>query len=330
VPDDPAVAAAYARGVDYLATIVTADGKVRDDLQAPRYPNYSIAIGILVLNVPGNQRHQAARAALIAALRARQLAGATGWAAGDPSFGSWGYFDGLPLRPPGPLSGELAFTLPGNLSTTLFAVGALRLAGVPADDPTLVAARGFVERCQNWAETPGPADDGGFYFSPGVADANKAGPVDGAPGRYRSYGSMTADGVRALIRLGLPLDHPRVVAARQWLERRFDPARNPGDFSTAAEVRRASSYYYWTWTAAHALRDLGLRQLATEHGEVDWPAALAGELLARQRSDGSWSNPATEMREDDPVVATSFATAALGVCRIALGGPFRSHAALAQ
>jgi hypothetical protein len=32
------------------------------------------------------------------------------------------------------------------------------------------------------------------------------------------------------------------------------------------------------------------------------------------------------MREDDPVVATAFATAALGVCRVALTGQYRSHA----
>ena len=57
-----------------------------------------------------------------------------------------------------------------------------------------------------------------------------------------------------------------------------------------------------------------------------WAEALAETLLARQRADGSWSNPASEMREDDPVVATAFATAALGVCRIALTGEYKTHA----
>lgn len=137
---------------------------------------------------------------------------------------------------------------------------------------------------------------------------------------------MTADGVRALVRLGLPLDHPRVVAAAGWLERNFDPTRNPGDFVATSEVRRDSSYYYWMWSAAHALRDLGKVTLHMPRGDVRWAEALAETLLARQRGDGSWSNPASEMREDDPVVATAFATAALGVCRIALTGQYKTHA----
>jgi hypothetical protein len=135
---------------------------------------------------------------------------------------------------------------------------------------------------------------------------------------------MTADGVRGLIRLGVPLDDNRVAAAAAWLDANFDAERNPGDFPPVAEVRRASSYYYWTWSAAHALRDLGK---VTVSGRARWAEALAEALLARQRPDGSWSNPATEMREDDPVVATAFATAALGVCRIAITGEYKSHAA---
>ncbi len=317
--DDARVAAAYARGVDYLATIITPDGKVREDLHGPRYPLYSIAIGTIVLNVPRNERHRAARDALLAALRQRQLGPDLGWRPEDASFGGWGYAADLPRRPD-----VVDESVTANLSATLYAVGALRLAGVAAEDPVLARARGFIERCQNFGAA---GDDGGFFFSPAIADGNKAGPNDaGPPGRYRSYGSMTADGVRALVRLGLPLDHPRVVAAAGWLERNFDPTRNPGDFVATSEVRRDSSYYYWMWSAAHALRDLGKVTLHMPRGDVRWAEALAETLLARQRGDGSWSNPASEMREDDPVVATAFATAALGVCRIALTGQYKTHA----
>jgi hypothetical protein len=306
--------------------MVGADGKLRQDRAAPRYPLYSIATGLIVLNLARNQRHAAARDSLVAALRERQLGEATGWSADDPAHGSWGYFDGIPVRPPGPrLPEDLAATLPGNLSSTLFAAGALFLGGVGPSDPAMKAARGFVERCQNFAEPPGPADDGGFFFSPSVPDSNKAGPVD--PSRYRSYGSMTADGVRALLRLGAPPEHPRVRAAAAWLERHFDAEKNPGDFAEGREIRRDSSYYYWAWTASHAMRDLGLTRLRRSTGEIHWAEALATTLLARQRADGSWANPASEMREDDPVVATSFAAAALAVCKSALGAGYHSHAA---
>jgi hypothetical protein len=134
---------------------------------------------------------------------------------------------------------------------------------------------------------------------------------------------MTADGARALVRLGAAPDDPRVTAARAWLVARFDAENNPGDFVAASEVRRGSSYYYWAWSSAHALRDLGVVEV---HGGITRAEALAEALLARQRPDGSWRNPESEMREDDPLVATSFAVAALGVCRLALGAPYRSHA----
>ncbi len=297
MPDNPRVTAAYGRGVDFMTTLLGADGRLRADRDGPRYPLYSTSLGIIVLNVPKNDRHRATRDAMVAALRAMQR-----------PDGGWGYSDDEP----------------GNLSATVYAVGALFLAGVPPTDPAMVAARRFVEGCQNYGAAD---DDGGFFFGPAIPDSNKAGPLDGKPGRYRSYGSMTADGARALLRLGATPDHPRVRAAAAWLERNFEAGRNAGDFAPIAEVRRASAYYYWTWTAAHALRDLGLRQLHTPAGQVDWPVALAEALLARQRHDGSWANGNTEMREDDPVVATSFATAALAVCRVAMGGTFRSHAA---
>jgi hypothetical protein len=180
---------------------------------------------------------------------------------------------------------------------------------VPLDDPALVAARGFVERCQN-LDT-----DGGFFFSPALADSNKAGALE--DGRYRSYGSMTADGLRALLRLGRPLSDPRVAAAAAWLERRFDAVRNPGDFPPVAEVRRESAYYYWAWSATHAARHLA---------NARWAEALAAELLRLQGPDGSWSNPASEMREDDPIIATSFAIAALAAARSVIAAEPRSHA----
>jgi hypothetical protein len=299
--------AEYARGVDFLATLVGADGKLRDDLHAPRYPLYSMAIGVLVLNLGKNQRHRAARDALVQGLRQRQLVERNGWKPDDPSYGGWSYFDGIPTRPAAPDEQYQA-----NLSATLFAVGALALAGTPPDDPAMVAARAFVGRCQR-------AADGGFFFSPAIPDGNKAGADAGG---FRSYGSMTADGLRASLRLAAPRN---VAAAAAWLDAHFDAGRNPGDFPPVNEVRRGSSYYYWTWSAAHALRDLG--KPTVHAGRTRWAEALAEALLARQRADGSWANPMSEMREDDPLVATAFATAALGVCRLVLRGEYRSHAA---
>jgi hypothetical protein len=56
----------------------------------------------------------------------------------------------------------------------------------------------------------------------------------------------------------------------------------------------------------------------TDNGKVRWAEALADELMKCQREDGSWVNSAGAQREDDPLVATSFAASALAVCRSAL------------
>ncbi|GAB4560748.1 MAG: hypothetical protein Tsb0020_07690 [Haliangiales bacterium] len=340
---DLQLAKAYQRGVDFVASLVQSDGSLRAGLDGPSYPYYAITGALLVLNTPGNERHEQAREALIEHIRARQLTEARGFEPSDPSYGGWGYSPGIPQRPAAGDGSDPRVA--GNLSATLFSLGAIRLAGVPADDPAMQRALQFVMRCQNWrdADAGEPArpadrgssasaepafDDGGFFFSPVIPDSNKAGAAGedrSGQTRYRSYGSMTADGLRALLRLGLPPEHPRVQSATAWLLSNFDPAQNPGSFPAEAEVRRASSYYYYVWSSAHALRTVGATTVTTADGPIHWAEALAEVLLERQREDGSWSNPYTELREDDPLIATPFAIAGLATARMALGRMYRSH-----
>jgi hypothetical protein len=161
-------------------------------------------------------------------------------------------------------------------------------------------------------------DNGGFFFIYDDAVRNKA----GAAGkdrtgreRFHSYGSTTADGLRGLLACGLPKAYPRVLAARQWLETHFDPARHPGNYNQDREVNRSAVYYYYAWSFAQAFNSMGVMQIDTKTGTVRWAQALAEELISRQEKGGSWSNPAVAVREDDPVVATSLAAGALAVCR---------------
>lgn len=140
-------------------------------------------------------------------------------------------------------------------------------------------------------------------------------------GAWRSeHYPALADGLRALVRCGLSQEHPRVVAARAWLERNFSSAKHPGCFATNRAVLGKATYYYWTWAAAHAFLALEAGEIRTAEGTIAWPAALAGELLRREGPDGSWRNPLGHAREDDPLVATSWATAALVICRSFLSG----------
>lgn len=296
-PQEGSIPGAYRRGVEYVAGLAPA-GRVRRPPEVG-YPLHAYAIGALVLGAPDHKvRFRGEHAALLGAIRELQLDADRGWPETDVSFGGWGYAtDARRVT-----DGELPTA---NLSATVLAMGALQLGGATVDDPALVRARGFVERCQN--------RDGGMFFSPAELGANKAGSDGNGP---RSYGSMTADGIRALLRTGRPIDDPTLSAAARYLARVFDATKNPGAFPPGDEVRRASSYYYWAWTAAHVARHLGKRQ---------WAEEIAEELLKRQRADGSWRNDATEMREDDPLVATSFALAALGLARGWIAVDPRSH-----
>ena len=129
---------------------------------------------------------------------------------------------------------------------------------------------------------------------------------------------MTADGVRALLGCGLDPDHPRVVAAGKWLQDNFTVQTNPGTFAERREVLRGATYYYYLWSVAHAFTRLGIRHVPGENGPVDWAEVLAEKVTELQRPDGSWVNRFTDAKEDDPLVATPWAAAALATCRYVL------------
>ncbi len=322
-PGEPARSAVQ-RGAAYLRGRVGADGTIAAQ-PVLDYPVYTASLAVIVLNRLAADAPQdrdaigAARDAWAAYLKEFQLTERLGWARDDAAFGGWGYS----VQPPR-LPDQDRPPFDADLSSTLFAVGALRLCGLGADDPVIEDALRFVERCQNFAEGAqrDPLhDDGGFFFTPTNAAQNKAGAA-GADRhgvmRYHSYGTATADGLRALVRCGVPPGHPRVLAARAWLERHFTPETNPGVFEPALAADRDAAWHYWCWSASHALRLLGASTIEHNETQVPWAAPLAEALLARQRTDGSWANPLTFMKEDDPLVATSLAAAALANCRDAM------------
>jgi squalene-hopene/tetraprenyl-beta-curcumene cyclase len=310
-PDVPGAEEARRRGAAYLAGRIREDGSIDDRPTGLVYPVYTAAASAIVLTrvgIPGGTR---ARDAWLAEVRRRQLDEALGWSPDDPAYGGWGYATT-------PSSAGLCWAPDADLSSTLFALGALGVANTGADGPALAKALRFVERCQNFAGPDGgdPSfDDGAFFFSPVDPVRNKAGAAGtdrrGRP-RYYSYGSATADGLRALLRCGLAADHPRVAAARSWLTTRFEAATNPGTFEPIREPEREATYFYYAWSLAHAARALGTVV------PVPWPEPLARELIRRQRPDGTWVNRFTASKEDDPLVATSFAAGALGLCRLTL------------
>jgi len=326
----PSGEGAFRRGVEYLLGPVGDDGQLKIGPRELLFPVYTSAMAsrVVLLGERG-PRNLRAQQAWLAYLRGRQLNEALSWEPADLEYGGWGFSLDVPRKP---AAGRLKdLFVESNLSATLFALGALKSARVPRNDPAYAQALVFVRRCQNFSDDTARADpqfdDGGFFFIPGDPNQNKAGAAGedrfGRP-RFHSYGTMTADGLRALLCCGLPKDHGRVRAARKWLERNFSAAANPGNFAPDRAVLQNATYYYWTWAAAHAFLAVDASEIETRTGSVRWADVLAEELLRRQEGDGSWVNPFTDAKEDDPLVATPWAAAALAICRGAITGVWGS------
>jgi hypothetical protein len=273
------------------------------------YPVYAASNTLVLLCDPPCPVRRKTCDGLVAMLRKHQLAEHLGWHRDDSGYGGWGYAQ---LPPRKPAAGTPVSPLAeANLSATVYALEALSYAGVRSDDPMVCRARVFVERCQNFGEDPA-YDDGGFYFVAADPVRNKAGVAgrdEQGRERFVSYGSTTADGLRALLLCGEASDSPRVEAARRWLNTRFDPAVHPGAYSERREAARQSPYYYY----AHSLTDAWLR-LPPSPDTTAQARALAEELISRQAEDGSWKNSAVDVREDDLLVATPMALLALRGC----------------
>ena len=309
-PKSPAIP----KAAKYLANMVQADGSVRPpEKHGFDFPLYTSALTVTAMSHPSQAEHAKARDAWLNDLKKRQLTEQHGWTPPDREYGGWGYCHGLPLKPkPGTMAAPMTES---NLSATTFALAAINAAGVPATYPAYAKALTFVKRCQNWAddETKRDAnfDDGGFFFIYDDPIRNKSGVAGN--GRYHSYGSVTADGLRCLEMCGELKESPRRKAAMAWLRKQFRPDQCPGPFGERMEVNRAAVYYYYAMSMAQTSLDQWLVEVKTTLRM--WKEALAEAVIARQNGDGSWQNEAEAFRENDPLVATAFACIAVVNCR---------------
>jgi hypothetical protein len=296
----PEVAAAIKKGCAFLATFTTPDGNVKPPADGFDYPLYTAALTLKAFSRSSATDFAKHRAAWIRYLKERQLTEKLGWKPEEKQYGGWGYCRVIPKKPePGALAPTL---IESNLSATVFALDALRAAG-ETDAEVYKAATVFVRRCQN--------ADGGFHFIYDDPTRNKAGAATAEPLTFHSYGSTTADGIRALALCNDPADKDRVVAARAWLTRNYRTDKHPGVYVTPHEPNRDAVYFYFLASVSKAFRDLG----APPYSGRDWSAELSYALATRQAKDGSWTNRVELVRENDPLVATCSAVLALSRCR---------------
>ncbi len=169
-----------------------------------------------------------------------------------------------------------------DISMTRRVLEAFAAAGTPPRDPVFQKASIFLSRLQN--------PDGGFFFSTVVSDANKAGRTQSG---FRSYGTATADGILALRAIRSPEADLRAKNALHWLSANQSPTGVPG-FDPAEPWNEGLRYY---------------------HAAAVAPLGVESPLSHLQRGDGSWANPEPLVKEDDPLIATSFSIQSLGAHR---------------
>lgn len=263
VPEHPT--GAVERAVQFIKRNANSDGAVGlMDAVAPDYPNYATGLALRAMtraNAPGSEP-------MIACLRAQQFTESNGWNRADAPYGAWG-MGGVFRRPPDPGHVDLAMTR--------YVLEGLAAAGVRPPDPALQSALIYLERCQN--------PDGGFFFSTVEAGINKAGESDG---KFRSYGSTTADGVLALRAAGVSETDTRIIRAKQWLREHHQYDRVSGFDGGPRETWATALRFYYAAAISRAMPELSV-------------------LLPLQRPDGSFVNSSNLVKEDDPLIATGFA-----------------------
>jgi hypothetical protein len=311
-PQPAEVGDAVARGFDFVETMFP-DGDTMNTGSPPLLYPMTTAAGALYLLATSNRRRRTEMMpVLVRYLCNAQYNEDTGYGPEDIEYGGFGYRPARAKGDPGERVPEFDYP---HLAAVMFVVEALALSEHPGAREALRKARIFVGRCQNYAEPEPAGNDGGFVFSPAIASLNKAGPEQGNATGFRSYGTMTANGLRLLSILGYGTAHPRFVAAAEWLRGNFRADAVPGEFTMDRLESQASVYYYYVWTVAHALQLLGRVAIDTPRGNVYWARELTTQLIDRQLPDGMWRNDAAARKESLIPIADMVALPALAICQ---------------
>jgi hypothetical protein len=279
----------FDRGLAFLARGLAKRGTIAGPDGTLDFPTYAAA---LWLDVQRRLRRtdNAELQTIIKYLVAAQLHERRGFQPDSVSYGGWDFLGPDDAR---------GITTGTNVSVTRYVAEALA-NGRESNDTIEVAlrrAKAYVLRCQQ--------PDGGFAFTCEPASLNnKAAFRDKELKQPRSYGTATCDGIRALLSCRVkPTDEP-AAKAFAWLARRpgLEIVRGFEELPPEAGWQRGLRFYYYAALApilSH-FPDAAVRK-----------AALNQHLIGLQKADGSWENDSDRMRENDPLIATSLAIAAV-------------------
>ena len=293
----PADDLAVAKAVTNILGFAKPDGGIYDE----GLRNYTTSIALMVLKAAGEQKHQEVTKKALKFLVDLQWGEGHGIEQESPDYGGAGY--GQNRRP--------------DLSNTQWLVQAYSAMGLGKDDKPVQNALIFISRCQAGEAAKGywtSDGQGGFVYTPHEGGESKAGEFvlpSGEKG-LKAYGSMTYAGFLSMIYAGLDRTDPRVMAAREWIERHWTLEENP--------ELGMQGYFYYLMTMGKALRAHGTATIIDGQGRThDWRKELSAKLISLQGDDGSWTNPeADRWYEGNPCIATPFALIGLNACKVKL------------
>ncbi len=287
----PAIEKAYAfldRGLAKKGTIASPDGSLD-------FPTYAAALWLTSRRRLGLEPAAEQRGRLVDYLLGAQVGEGRGFAADSPSFGGWDFLGKHDAQ---------GITTGTNVSVTRYVLEALtQEAGVGGRESGVRKAtelgQTYILRCQQ--------PDGGFAFTCEPASLNtKAAYADEALTQPRPYATATCDGIQALLACGLEPADEKVAKAIAWLVKRPSLELVPGFEGLPAEAgwQRGLRYYYYAGLVAV------LPHFAADQGPLR-RTALVKHLVGLQAKEGHWVNESDRMRENDPLIATALAVAAL-------------------
>ncbi|RME82587.1 MAG: PDZ domain-containing protein, partial [Planctomycetota bacterium] len=289
----PEVKKAIEKGLQYILRHWTPSGLLGDTEDKVLFEGYTTSLTLTALANHKDPKYKTLKAKLIQKLKDMQIKDKDGYSRYDVAYGGWNYWDG-----------KKRILLRTDLSLASFVLESLYEAGVSSKDPVIQRGLYFVQQCQNYD----PRDmnwDGGFRFSPVESKAGIF--TKNGKDYFRSYGSMTADGLRSFYYCGLPFSHPRAQKAFQWLVHHFSYTHNPGfENSPNKDPVRGIRFYYFT-SLAKALASYKIPYIQGSGGKIYWASELSGWLVSRQFPKGFWQNRENLMHEDHQPLATSLA-----------------------
>ncbi len=279
------------RGLAKTGTIASPDGSLD-------FPTYATALYLTGKRRLSPAIDGASRQKLLAYLLGAQVVEARGFAADSPSYGGWDFLGRDDAQ---------AITTGTNISVTRYVLEALAqepgVAGQASGIPkALELGRAYVSRCQR--------PDGGFVFTcEPMSLNNKAAFTDRELTDPRPYGTASCDGILALLASGVGITEQPIQKAVKWLVERSSLELVPGFEGLPPEAgwQRGLRYYYFAGLA-RVVSVFPLSELAPRR------EALVKQLIGLQAKDGSWANESDRMRENDPLIATALAVAALAKC----------------